>query len=179
MYIPGGKMATNNVIPFKARQVKKSNNLEIEKKTKKSDLIDITSRRQDIITQERREAKRTVLTQFVGAFVVLPKRGLQKVELYDISPKGVSFDLPFEVGQLNVDEEVAMRFYINHTTFFPFDIKITNARHIPDEGIHRHGSGFIFEESNREALKHFVSFIEAVSVNLREDKGDIIFGRKK
>ncbi|MCB0393624.1 MAG: PilZ domain-containing protein [Bdellovibrionales bacterium] len=169
----------NNVIPFRNRKGKKDDSLEIKTLKADHEIIDITDRRQEIIRAERRRAKRTVLTQFVGAFIVLPKKGLQKVELYDIADKGVSFDIPFEVGKLDIGEEVAMRFYINQKTFFPFTIRITNCRDINEEGIFRQGSEFLRDPSNTDALNHFVKFIEAISLSLQEDSGDIVFGGRR
>ncbi len=170
-------MSDNNVIDIRTKQ-KKESDLNFEPQAKTGDLVDITERRQEAIRSERRDAKRTVLTQFMGAFVVLPQRGLQKVDLYDISNTGLSFDLPFESGKLNIGEEVAVRFYISQNTYFPFRIKITNTRHIADEGVYRHGSSFIEEKANKEPLKHLVNFIESVSVALHEDRGDMKYSSR-
>ena len=58
-------------------------------KTKQFDVVsdkvlDFTEAREAALNRDRRQVKRTILTEFVGAFVVLPEKGLMKVALYDI-----------------------------------------------------------------------------------------------
>ena len=162
----------NNVIDFNARKTGKEARKTDLKVTKPAQILDMTERRQIALQEERRAVRRTILTEFIGAFVVLPGHGLKKVSLYDISEKGVSFDLEFELGQLRVGEEVAMRVYLSQFTYFPFSASVTNVREVPDEGIVRHGANFVKETVNEEALHHFVRFIESVSVDLHRDNGD-------
>lgn len=152
----------------------KSRNNSVNTNTSGSaELLDMTKLRQDIISRERREVKRTILTEFVGAFVVLPDKGLLKVALYDISDGGVAFDLELTEGRFQQGEEVAMRVYLNHTTYFPFIIKVSNSRVISQEGLVRHGANFAHGTINDVALHHFVKFIENVSASLKTDAGDI------
>ncbi len=135
---------------------------------------DITQVRQDIILSDRRLVKRTILTEFVGAFVVVPEKGLLRVALYDISEDGVAFDLEPTDGQFAKGDEIAMRVYMNHSTYFPFTIKVSNSRVYQDEGVIRHGANFVKGTVNDVALHHFVKFIENVSASLKKDEGDII-----
>lgn len=133
----------------------------------------MTQARQEMLSRDRREVKRTILTEFVGAFVVLPERGLMRVALYDISENGVSFDLELTDGRFKTGEEIAMRVYLNHSTYFPFTINISNSRIIEDENAIRHGANFVRGTVNDVALHHFVKFIESVSAVLKTDEGDI------
>ncbi len=149
------------------------NNTEKSDSSGGAELFDMTKLRQDIISRERREVKRTILTEFVGAFVVLPDKGLLKVALYDISDGGVAFDLELTDGRFKNGEEVAMRVYLNHTTYFPFVIKISNSRVMTEDGLVRHGANFANGTVNDVALHHFVKFIENVSASLKTDGGDI------
>ena len=48
----------------------------LEKNAKVAEVHDITEARQEILSRDRREVKRTILTEFVGAFVVLPEKVL-------------------------------------------------------------------------------------------------------
>ncbi len=137
-------------------------------------ILDMTEARQAIINRERRNVKRTILTEFVGAFVVLPERGLYRVSLYDISEKGLSFDIDLPLGRYKKDEEIAMRVYLNHKTYFTFIVKVTNARVFEQENVIRHGANFVKGTINDVALHHFVKFIETVSASLRTDAGDIL-----
>jgi hypothetical protein len=137
-------------------------------------VIDMTEKRNEILVQERREVRRTILSEFVGALAVVPRKGLLKVNLYDISEDGIAFDTDGEAGHFAVGEEVAVRVYLNQHTYFPFIVRVHNIRAINDEGVFRHGSSFVKGTINDEALHHFVKFIETVSASLQNDGGDIM-----
>ncbi|MBK9323332.1 MAG: PilZ domain-containing protein [Bdellovibrionaceae bacterium] len=137
-------------------------------------VLDMTGAREEMLKKERRDVKRTILTEFIGASIILPDRGLLKVSLYDISETGVAFDLETSDGMFVEGDEVAMRVYLNHTTYFPFTVTVTNSRFIENEGVVRHGTQFMKDTINDVALHHFVKFIENVSAALRRDGGDIL-----
>lgn len=139
-----------------------------------SAVLDMTEARQEMISRDRREVKRTILTEFVGAFVVLPEKGLMKVALYDISENGLAFESDMLDGAFLNGEEVAMRVYLNHTTYFPFTVCISNERVIEEAGTIRHGANFVKGTVNDVALHHFVKFIETVSASLKTDHGDVL-----
>ncbi len=140
-------------------------------------VVDMTERRNEILSKERRKVKRTILTEFVGAFAVVPSMGLMKVAIYDISENGIAFDLDFSSGHFAPGEEVAMRVYLNHQTYFPFLVQIQNSRAINEEKVWRHGGHFVKGSINDLALHHFVKFIETVSASLVTDRGDILVSR--
>ena len=146
----------------------------LEKNAEVAEVHDITESRQEILSRDRREVKRTILTEFVGAFVVLPEKGLMKVALYDISENGLAFELDMLEGAFQNGDEVAMRVYLNHTTYFPFTIRVSNGRLIEGESIVRHGANFVKGTMNDVALHHFVKFIETVSASLKTDTGDVL-----
>ena len=145
-----------------------------EEKTEAAAVVDMTERREAILSSERRQVKRTILSEFIAAFILVPEKGLQKVSIYDISADGIGFDLDLSSGNLQEGEEVAMRVYLNQFTYFPFVVQISNVRVIPNEGVTRHGCGFMKATVNEAALRHFVSFIETVSASLRTDHGDVM-----
>jgi hypothetical protein len=136
-------------------------------------VIDMTEKRQEMIAQERRQVKRTILSEFVGAFALVPRKGLLKVNLYDISENGLAFDVEAEAGHFSIGEEIAMRVYLNQQTYFPFVVRVQNVRSIEEEDAFRHGANFLKGTINDEALHHFVKFIETVSASLQSDAGDI------
>ncbi len=139
-----------------------------------TEVHDITVMRQEMLSRDRRDVKRTILTEFIGAFVVLPEQGLLKAALYDISDNGLAFDLELQGGGFSAGDEVAMRVYLNHSTYFPFTIRVTNSRAIEEEGVVRHGANFVKGTVNDVALHHFVKFIENVSATLKTDTGDLL-----
>lgn len=137
-------------------------------------IIDMTEKRNEIITQERRQVKRTILSEFIGAMALVPRKGLLKVMLHDISENGMAFDIESEAGHFAIGEEVAMRVYLNQQTYFPFVVTIQNIRAMSDEPVFRHGANFVKGSINDEALHHFVKFIETVSAALQRDQGDVM-----
>jgi len=185
-------MFKNNIIDLNSRLKNKSKN---EKKGKApagatkfasaAPILDMVERREAILKDERRDVRRTILTGFIGAFVVIPTRadntgGLLKVDIYDISPNGIAFDMEDRHGQFKKGEEIAMRVYLSHDTYFPFIVTIQNQRQLHGEEVSRHGANFIKGTVNDEALFHFVKFIETVSASLERDRGDVmVSGLKK
>ena len=175
-------MSKSNVIDFK-QYLKGHKKTSSVQKTPSANtpaaVIDMVEKREEIISKERRDNKRTILTEFVGAFLVLPNMGknlggLQKVYLYDISDKGLSFDIETNVGQLRVGEEIAMRIYLSQKNYFSFVVKVSNSRFMKDEETNRHGCEFVKNLVNKEALNHFVKFVESVAADLRVDDGDLL-----
>jgi hypothetical protein len=188
-------MYKNNIIDLKShRNLKKTlakgvspvgvpENRELD--SVQAPIVDMTERRTAILNDERRDVRRTILTGFIGAFVLLPKfsgspGGLLKVDIYDISENGIAFDIDAALGQFKKGEEIAMRVYLSQDTYFPFIAKIQNSRLLTGEAVSRHGANFIKGTVNDEALMHFVKFIETVSASLERDSGDVmVSGLKK
>jgi hypothetical protein len=141
-------------------------------------VVDMTERRETILHEERRAVRRAILTEFIGVHCVVPNQGLMQVTLYDMSNDGLAFDVPTEAGRFRTGEEVAMRVYLNHQTYFPFVVKIVNVRTLNEEqdGANRHGATFL-KGVNAEALQHFVKFIETVSASLVTDAGDVVVSK--
>lgn len=163
-----------NVIDFKSRLKSKQNKSKRTKSNSSAgEVLDMVERREAILQDERRRTKRTILSEFVGAFAVVPGKGLIKVTLYDISVDGLAFDTELLQGHFNLGEDVAMRVYLNQKSYFPFIVKLQNLREIPDEGVYRQGANFVKGTVNDEALLHFVKFIETVSTSLEGDDGDL------
>jgi hypothetical protein len=174
-----GQFANSNVIDLKERRSQirnpaSKNNKQNNKGKFDSAVLDMTERRNQIIGDERRKVRRTILTEFIGAFIIVPNRGLQRVSLYDISDDGLAFDMDLGDGSLKIGEQVAMRVYLNNHTYFPFTATVSNARMIPEDGVHRHGTKFLKGSINDEALHHLVRFIETVSASLETDHGDVM-----
>ena len=168
----------NNVIDLTSRlgtQANKQNQEgEALQNSPATNVLDMTEKRMEVLRADRRAVKRTILSEFVGAFAVIPERGLCKVAIYDISEKGIAIDIDFSMGQFRIGEEIAMRIYLNQSTFFPFFVQVTNSREIVDEGVYRCGASFVKGSINDVALHHFVKFIENVSASLHKDSGDVM-----
>ncbi len=161
-----------NVIDFKARH-------ESQKNKHPKDLhggasvISITELRNEVLTEDRRKVRRTILTEFIAVHTVVPGMGLMKVALFNIDENGLAFDIDFKKGHFQAGEEVAMRVYLNHQTYFSFIVKVKHTTDVSDEEVHRHGCEFVRETINDVALHHFVKFVETVSASLKHDNGDV------
>ncbi len=183
-------MVKSNIIDFSKRLEQRAKQKDTKSqqnaKSDKAPVVDMTQRREAIMSDERREVRRTILTGFIGAFIVIPspagsksKGGLMKVDIYDISDDGISFDVDPEYGQFKKGEEFAMRVYLSQGAYFPFTISIQNVRHLDGDGAFRHGASFAKGTVNDEALHHFVKFIETVSASLERDTGDVMVSNLK
>ena len=170
-------MKSDNVIDFQ-KHLKKQRDAEAKKSKpaakNKASVTDMTERRQEMIQDERRQVRRTILSGFIGACVVIPGQGLMRVEIYDISDSGISFDMSDTGGKFASGEQVAMRIYMNQTTYFPFVVTVQNVRGLSGEEANRHGAHFEKGTVNDQALNHFVKFIETVSASLQRDEGDVM-----
>jgi PilZ domain len=166
--------SSGNVIDLQKHRTKRHKKPKSAASKDMASITDITEIRQEMIAEERRGVKRTLLTEFVGLHLIVPNKGLTKCALYDISENGLAFEMPSEYGQFKVGEMVALRVYLNHQTYFPFVVKINNARYIDEEGVHRFGGAFQKETINEIALFHFAKFIENVSAYLKTDHGDVL-----
>lgn len=166
----------SQIIDIRAR-LKHQNNKGKSGSIGDATVTDISSVRGEIINSDRREVRRTILTEFISLHAVVPGHGLLKVFLYDINDKGLSFDLEEQRGSYNVGDTVEMRIYLNHQTYFKIETKVAHVTHVKDEGVVRHGCGFINDSMNNEALGHFVKFIESVTASLKKDNGDILVSK--
>ncbi len=153
-------------------KVKKEKN--DQQTAEKASVVDIGLKRQEIIQDERRSVRRTILTEFIGVHTIVPGAGLQKCALHDISVNGIAFDLAEKQGHFKGGEEVVMRVYMNHKTYFSFVVNVRSSRFVKEEGVYRHGASVVKGSVNQEALNHFIKFIESVSASLKTDHGDVI-----
>jgi hypothetical protein len=167
----GGIMG--NIIDIKSR-LKGQKNIGISKGSEKATITDISEVRGERIRSDRREVRRTILTEFISVHAIVPGHGLLKVFLYDINDKGLSFDLEEQRGSYNAGNAIELRVYLNHHTYFQIDVKVAHITHNKDEGTIRHGCHFVNDSINSEAVGHFVKFIESVAAHLRKDGGDIL-----
>ena len=175
LFIPqGGVMSTEGKLLTFPTKDRKNKDKKANQPRDLASIVDIGARRQEIIQDERRSVRRTILTEFIGVHAVVPGAGLQKCALHDISEKGLAFDLTKKQGHFKSGEEVALRVYLNHQTYFGFTVSVRSARYIKDEAVYRHGASIVEGSSNEEAIKHFIKFIESVSASLKTDHGDVI-----
>jgi PilZ domain len=158
-------------------RLKTVNQESVNKYQESAEVVDFLKTRQQILFHERRQVKRTILSEFMSSMVVLPELGLMKVMIHDISHDGVSFDMETEKGQFKIGEEISLRVYLNQKAYFPVQVVIKHVTEIPEEGICRHGAEYLKELDNNVALQHFVKFVESASIGLKSDLGDLMTHR--
>ena len=120
------------------------------------------------------EVKQTILSEIIVLHILVSQKGFISINLFDISNDGLSFDLKADQGRFRLGEEIAMRVYLNHKTYFSFIVKVINSRNLTETASVRHGASFVKGSANDEALHHFVRFIETVSASLKTDSGDVM-----
>ncbi len=142
-----------------------------------AEVVDLQDKKQTILFHERRQVKRTILTELISSMVILPEKGLMKVSIHDISDEGISFELDSIHGHFKVGEEIALRVYLNQKAYFPIQVTIKHVTPVPEEGVVRHGTVYLKNEENNVALQHFVKFVESASQGLKKDSGDMMVTR--
>ena len=171
----GNDKSNKNIIDITSRlKPKKGTSSSKNSRAKAAPLVDITSTRQEQIQRERRQKRRIVLEEFLGAYIVVPEKGLQKVSLYDLSENGLAFDIGLEMGSYKKGENVAFRIYISKTSYIPFSLNIRNVRGIAEEGVYRHGASIFDQQQNKNAFEAFFRFVESASHSLKKDNCDLV-----
>ncbi len=140
-------------------------------------VVDFEEQKKKIVQQERRTRRRTVLNEMMSSMAVIPERGLLKVLLHDISDGGLSFDTLVNEGAFAVGEEITLRIYINHKTYFPVRVTVRHVSEQPALGTLRHGATLKKDASNDVVLQYFVKFIEAASSLMKKDNGDLMVNK--
>lgn len=158
-------------------RLKTVNQDSVIKQQENAEVVDFLQTRQQILFHERRQVKRTILSEFMSSMVVIPEVGLMKVMIHDISHDGVSFDVEVVKGQFKVGEEISLRVYLNQKAYFPVQVVIKHVTEVPDEGVFRHGAEYLKDIDNNVALQHFVKFVESASIGLKSDSGDLMTHR--
>lgn len=137
-------------------------------------VFDVTQRIQDRQAEDRRRVKRVVLNEFISAHVYVSGRGLVKITIKDIHEGGLAFDIDERQGQFTRGETLEIRFYLNHETYFKFNVQVAHSKPVENEAVFRHGTQFVGESLNNVALHHFTQFLQTISASLRTDTGDRI-----
>jgi len=162
-----------NIIDIKPR-LKHGNSSTLHGLEGSASVVDIGVVRDQMIREDRRQVRRTILTEFISVHAVVPGQGVMRVMLYDVNETGLAFDLENEKGHYNIGDEVELRVYLNHQTFFKIETKVAHITESKEEGTVRHGCEYVRGSMNNDALSHFVKFLESVTASLRRDGGEIL-----
>jgi hypothetical protein len=147
---------------------------------KEGQVISFTKVREAKIEEKRRKYERILFKHILGVYCVAEGVGLKAVELVDVSPEGMSFQLP--VGSKNLDvlaegREITFRFYFSQETFLPVSVKVQNERQCIEEGQKYVRFGCTVDNTSQsyETYKLFVMFLSKYAETSQQDKGDLKF----
>lgn len=120
---------------------------------------------------ERRQAKRRPILKTFSIFVVVPKKGIHRLQLNDLSEAGVGFDLDTE-GEVYADfpikigDSIELQLFLNQSLYLPLVVEVAR---LTDRGEIRN-VGAIFGESFKEknskhyqALCSFLKMLDNIS----------------
>ncbi len=95
---------------------------------------------------ERRKAKRRPILEAFAFFVVVPKKGLMKLKVVDVSESGVGFDYDvggesFSAFPVEKAEMLELNFYLNQALSIPLRVRVMRIEDI--HGVRRVGAEFV------------------------------------
>ena len=115
--------------------------------------------------ERRRSARQPVVDSF-SLFVVVPKKGIHRLPIHDVSAEGIGFDLDTEGESpadfpVKVGETIEIRLYLNQSLFLTLDAKVMRSqeknliRRIGAEFGNRSGKNF-------KAFQSFLRMLEDI-----------------
>lgn len=110
---------------------------------------------------ERRRAERRPVLDTFAVFVVIPKKGMCRLKIHDMSELGLGFNLDVlreahDDFSVRVGHSLDLRFYINQSLFLPLSVRVVRVD--IQDGMHRVGAEF--SEKNSPAYQAFLSFLQ-------------------
>ncbi len=125
-------------------------------------VVSLTSVRQELIEEKRRDYERVVFKSNFGVFTLMEQTGLHAIEILDISEGGMQFQTPEKSSlRLNSGDVIPVRFYFAVDHFISIDVKIVRSYSAIEIGsaVHRYGCLMDKSMASYAAIYHFVQFI--------------------
>jgi hypothetical protein len=125
-------------------------------------VINFQDMRKERLEERRREYERIVFKSALGVYTVMEQKGLQAIELVDISEGGLSFQVPEKSAlRLHEGEQVSLRFYFATENYIPVDVKVVRSISAIENGVAVHRYGCLIDKTmaSYSAIYHFVQFI--------------------
>ncbi|MCM2279966.1 MAG: PilZ domain-containing protein [Oligoflexia bacterium] len=115
--------------------------------------------------ERRRSRRRTILSTF-SLFVVIPTKGIHRLNIRDVSDQGIGFELDTEAASavdfpLQIGEEFELNLYLNQSLYLPLAVKVVRLDN-PD-GTSR-GVGAEFVDAEAPGLKAYLSFLQMLDL---------------
>ncbi|MEW6056374.1 MAG: PilZ domain-containing protein [Bdellovibrionota bacterium] len=143
-------------------------------------VINFSKAREAKIEERRRKYERILFKHILGVYCVAEGKGLQAVELVDVSEEGLSFQLPHNsksLENIEANTPVTFRFYFSQETFLPITVKIQHGRDCIENGQKyvRFGTQVDTTSQSYETYKLFVMFLSKYAETSQQDTGDLKF----
>ncbi len=116
------------------------------------------------VGQERRRTQRRPILDTFSMFCVVPKKGLYRLKVHDVSEHGIGFDVDLEGDEAPISlkggEALEVHFYLNQSLYLPLSVKV--ARIEDGGGIRRVGAEFNQKDAGYHAFAAFLKMLDAI-----------------
>jgi len=110
---------------------------------------------------ERRKVRRRPVLETFSVFVVVPKKGIHRLRLFDMSEDNLGFELDLEDEprgdfEITVGMELDVRFYMNQSLYLPLTVEVNR---VGETGTIRR-VGAEFQDKSSKAYHAFAMFLK-------------------
>ena len=136
-------------------------------------VVNLSSVRQELIEEKRREYERVVFRSSFGVFTYHEDGGLNAIEIVDISEGGMQFQTPEKSAlKLNVGDTIPVRLYFATEHYISIDVKVVRSFTALENGtaVHRYGCLMDKSMASYSAIYHFVQFITKCAEHGHKDQ---------
>ncbi len=137
-------------------------------------VVSLSSVRQEMIEEKRREYERVVFRSSFGVYTVIDDHSLHAIEILDISEGGMQFQTPEKTSlKLNMDDVITVRFYFATDHYLSIEVKVVRSYSALENGTAVHCYGCLLDKtmSSYSAIYHFVQFITKCAEHGHKDEG--------
>lgn len=147
-------------------------------KSKDGQVIDLSEVRQAKIEEKKRKYERVIFKQILGSYCVIEGKGLKAVDIVDVSPEGLSFQISASskhTDDISVGDTVSFRFYFSQDSYLPVACKVQNKRDCIESGVHlvRYGCQIDRTLQSYDTYALFVAFLTKYAATSKQDSGDM------
>lgn len=136
-------------------------------------VVSLNEAREERIEERRREFERVVFRSNFGAYTPVEGRGLQAIELVDISEGGVLFQVAESSHfSLQPGETTSVRLYFAADAYISIDVKVARSFIAMEGGraVHRYGCIMDKTMGSYAAFYHLVHFITKCAEHGHQDE---------
>jgi hypothetical protein len=114
---------------------------------------------------ERRRSKRRPILDTFSLFCVVPKKGVHRLQVHDLSDLGMGFDLDIdgeslEEFKINPKEKLTVQLYLNQSLYLNLEVQVMRIE--DSRGVRRVGAEFT--DRSNAAYKAFAAFLQMLDL---------------